>query len=314
MISVDNENAIIGDNLFDVVRVEDPGFPVDIWFTDLHKISENRVPTHWHRNLNLMTAVPGSRAVVEVCGNRFMLDENSIVFVNFGELHEFRAVDEQTPAVVMTWLVDQKILCSFDGSRIGTEVMSFLNHSFSAMLIRKDREQERKAFDLLTEAVKEYSEKKDGFRVRFTAILMEAIGQLMVCPPEIVLPRNMVDMNTDLHVKKMISFIHKNFDRQISVKDITSCACLSESHGRKIFKKITGSSIYSYLIEYRIRMSLEELMNTDLSVTQIAYDSGFTSVSNYISSFRRISGCTPQGCRRGQGTNLTVPAERKSIV
>ena len=309
MIFLDNEEAIIGDNLFDTVRVEDPGFPVDIWLTDLHKISGNGVPTHWHRNLNLMTVMPGSRAVVEVYGNRLVLDENSIAIVNFGELHEFRALDEQTPAVVMTWLVDQKLLCSFDGSRVGREIMSFLNDSFSAMLVQKDHEKEKKTFDLLSEAAGEYSEKTEGYRVRFTALLMEAVGQLMTCPPEVVLPRNMVDMDADSHVKKMIHFIHKNYDRQIGVKDITSCAGLSESHGSRMFKKITGSSIYSHLIEYRIRMSLDELLNTDRSVTQIAYDSGFASVSNYIASFRRIAGCTPQSCRRGQGTNFTIPSE-----
>ncbi len=307
MISLDNEEAVIGDNLFDVVCVDDPGFPVDIWLTDLHKISGNGVPTHWHRNLNLMTAMPGSRAVVEVYGNTLPVDENSIVLVNFGELHDFHALSDEIPAVVMTWLLDQKILCSFDGSRIGREVMDYLNHGFSAMLVRRDHEEERRTFDLLTEAAKEYSEKKEGFRVRFTADLMEAVGQLMLCPPEVVLPRNMVDMDSYSNVKRMINFIHKNYERQISVRDITSCANLSESYGSRLFKKITGASIYRYLIEYRIRMSLSELMNTDKSVTQIAYDSGFTSVSNFISSFRRIAGCTPQSCRRGQGTNFSIP-------
>lgn len=307
MISLDNEEAVIGDNLFDVVCVDDPGFPVDIWLTDLHKISGNGVPTHWHRNLNLMTAMPGSRAVVEVYGNTLPVDENSIVLVNFGELHDFHALSDEIPAVVMTWLLDQKILCSFDGSRIGREVMDYLNHGFSAMLVRRDHEEERRTFDLLTEAAKEYSEKKEGFRVRFTADLMEAVGQLMLCPPEVVLTRNMVDMDSYSNVKRMINFIHKNYERQISVRDITSCANLSESYGSRLFKKITGASIYRYLIEYRIRMSLSELMNTDKSVTQIAYDSGFTSVSNFISSFRRIAGCTPQSCRRGQGTNFSIP-------
>lgn len=307
MISLDNEEAVIGDNLFDVVCVDDPGFPVDIWLTDLHKISGNGVPTHWHRNLNLMTAMPGSRAVVEVYGNTLPVDENSIVLVNFGELHDFHALSDEIPAVVMTWLLDQKILCSFDGSRIGREVMDYLNHGFSAMLVRRDHEEERRTFDLLTEAANEYSEKKEGFRVRFTADLMEAVGQLMLCPPEVVLPRNMVDMDSYSNVKRMINFIHKNYERQISVRDITSCANLSESYGSRLFKKITGASIYRYLIEYRIRMSLSELMNTDKSVTQIAYDSGFTSVSNFISSFRRIAGCTPQSCRRGQGTNFSIP-------
>lgn len=307
MISFDNEEAVIGDNLFDVVKVDDPGFPVDIWLTDLHKISGNGVRTHWHRNLNLMTAMPGSRAVVEVYGKKLLVDENRMVLVNYGELHDFRALSDEIPAVVMTGLLDQKILCSFDGSRIGREVMDYLNHSFSAMLIRRDREEEKRVFDLLSEAAREYSEKKEGFRVRFTADLMEAVGQLMVCPPEIVLPRNMVDMDSYSNVKRMINFIHKNYERQICVRDITSCANLSESHGSRLFKRITGFSIYSFLIEYRIRMSLEELMNTDKPVTEIAYDSGFASVSNFIASFRRIAGCTPQNCRRGQGTNFTVP-------
>lgn len=245
--------------------------------------------------------------MVEVYGKKLLVDENRMVLVNYGELHDFRALSDEIPAVVMTGLLDQKILCSFDGSRIGREVMDYLNHSFSAMLIRRDREEEKRVFDLLSEAAREYSEKKEGFRVRFTADLMEAVGQLMICPPEIVLPRNMVDTDSYSNVKRMINFIHKNYERQICVRAITSCANLSESHGSRLFKRITGFSIYSFLIEYRIRMSLEELMNTNKPVTEIAYDSGFASVSNFIASFRRIAGCTPQNCRRGQGTNFTVP-------
>lgn len=54
---------------------------------------------------------------------------------------------------------------------------------------------------------------------------------------------------------------------------------------------------FSYLNQYRIERSCELLVNTDLSISDIALRAGFNSFSYYSKRFRKIMHCTPSEYR-----------------
>lgn len=67
----------------------------------------------------------------------------------------------------------------------------------------------------------------------------------------------------------------------------------------------SGANFYEWVNRYRIDAANQALASTDLSVTEICYESGFNSKSTFNTAFRKINGCTPTEFRKKQENNPT---------
>lgn len=93
--------------------------------------------------------------------------------------------------------------------------------------------------------------------------------------------------------KSMMSFIQDHYMEKISLDDIAASGNVGKTLCAKIFKRYVAKTPGDYLISHRITKSMELLTGTDLSVTDIAFQTGFTSGSHYTKTFREMVGCTP---------------------
>jgi AraC-like DNA-binding protein len=71
----------------------------------------------------------------------------------------------------------------------------------------------------------------------------------------------------------------------------------SKYHFTRLFKQFTNVSFYKYLNLKRIAKAEQLLINPDLSITDVALSSGFSSLSAFIRMFKIIKGCTPSEFR-----------------
>ncbi|WP_434509727.1 AraC family transcriptional regulator [Desulfitobacterium sp. AusDCA] len=90
-----------------------------------------------------------------------------------------------------------------------------------------------------------------------------------------------------------ITFIETNYKKQLDLKMIASYVNISPFHFARTFKKNTGYSPYEYVTKTRINQAKILLKKTDLRIKEIAIESGFSSVSNFIINFRNNVGVTP---------------------
>ena len=67
----------------------------------------------------------------------------------------------------------------------------------------------------------------------------------------------------------------------------------------RIFSEHLGKSFGRYLTEYRLNKSLALLRNTDKTVTEIAYQTGFSGASYFTEQFTKSMGMTPTRYRKG---------------
>lgn len=88
----------------------------------------------------------------------------------------------------------------------------------------------------------------------------------------------------------------------LSLGELAREAGLSPFHFLRLFRRVAGVTPYQYLIGARLRRALDLLLDTELPVTRVAYDSGFGDLSNFNHTFRRVIGGTPRAYRRGRGT------------
>ncbi len=68
---------------------------------------------------------------------------------------------------------------------------------------------------------------------------------------------------------------------------------LSRRSLEKRFQEITGYPIYKYIYNLRMEKFTQKLLETDLTVFEIALDMGLNDSKNIARQFRQVKGCTP---------------------
>lgn len=90
-----------------------------------------------------------------------------------------------------------------------------------------------------------------------------------------------------------ILYLHSHYTETITLDTLAALTHLSRNYFSELFSASTGTSFKSYLIELRLRHARRLLANTDMSVTDICYSSGFDSFSNFMRTFKNKFGQTP---------------------
>ncbi|MBL9212775.1 MAG: helix-turn-helix domain-containing protein [Opitutaceae bacterium] len=107
-------------------------------------------------------------------------------------------------------------------------------------------------------------------------------------------------------VEQMACFIARNYTEKLTVQQIGECVNLHPNYAMNLFQKTFGTTLINYLTQHRISHAQRLLATTDQSITEVAFASGFHSLSRFNDAFRRSCGCAPREYRRthllaGQG-------------
>ena len=95
-------------------------------------------------------------------------------------------------------------------------------------------------------------------------------------------------------VNEVLYRIHLDITKNHSVGSLSSLVSMSPFHFNRVFKKITGESLHSYIRRVRLEHSANALLfNPDSSVTEILQSSGFASNSSFTHAFKEYFGVTP---------------------
>ncbi|TAH28564.1 MAG: AraC family transcriptional regulator [Cytophagales bacterium] len=112
-----------------------------------------------------------------------------------------------------------------------------------------------------------------------------------------------ITQSKESNTKRMtniIEFTRENFRNKISIEDISAIANLSSSAFCRYFKKEKDKNYTDYVNELRIMYASNLLKSTEISVTQIVYESGFENPSHFFSLFKKITKKTPLQYRKIQ--------------
>nr|WP_315032971.1 AraC family transcriptional regulator [uncultured Chryseobacterium sp.] len=93
-------------------------------------------------------------------------------------------------------------------------------------------------------------------------------------------------------------FVLGNFQRNISLQEISKSMGMQQSSFCVFFKNMTGQSFFTYLTEFRIESSCQMLLKTKLSVAEICIASGFNDIPYYNRVFKKIKNITPTQYRK----------------
>lgn len=98
-------------------------------------------------------------------------------------------------------------------------------------------------------------------------------------------------------VDKAKRFIQENYMKDLTREDVAASVFLTSDYFSKVFKNETGLTIREYLNEWRINQAKQLLVESSKSISVIAMETGFDSMSYFSTVFKKLTGETPNSYR-----------------
>lgn len=98
-------------------------------------------------------------------------------------------------------------------------------------------------------------------------------------------------------LSNVYKYVQRHFKDNVTLGTIANISNLTPQSFCRLFKKRTGKSFVEYLNEVRISAACKYLLDSDWSISEVAYNCGFKTVSNFNKLFKNITGHSPKNYR-----------------
>ena len=89
----------------------------------------------------------------------------------------------------------------------------------------------------------------------------------------------------------------RSYAQPLDIPALAAIACVSEAHFIRTFRDTFGETPHRYLQRRRVERAMFLLWHTDLSVTEICFEVGFSSLGTFSRTFSAVVGETPSAYR-----------------
>src|SRR6266487_2532352 len=110
-------------------------------------------------------------------------------------------------------------------------------------------------------------------------------------------------------VERAIQTMHTHLHEPLTLEELAAVACLSPSHFTRVFCRLIGIPPVEFLSALRFQMARRLLLTTSLSVTEICFEVGYTSMGSFTSRFTHLVGLSPRLLRQRAQAFEPPPAE-----
>lgn len=245
-------------------------------------------PDHWHTPIEIAMPIE-NYFEISTKTETFTLQEGDLLLINSGVVH---GMPSAIHGERLFFQVDFSLLHNVP------EIESTLSTIPQALLITPQTAPtiHEHLKNLMLDICREYF--SDHILIS-ASIYSKLIEMLVLIGREYTGMRSAFDMATNKqkeHTEKFMTvcnYIHDHCTEDLSLDDIADFAGFSKYHFTRLFKNFTGVSFYKYLNKKRIEHAEKLLVDPALSITEVALQSGFSSLSAFIRMFKLIKDCTP---------------------
>lgn len=248
---------------------------------------DKEIITHAHREGHLIFYVDGDDASVSNGETTCGCNASEAVAVSPWEPHNFQIAEGTTQICLVLyikpmWFLENSPSAEFalkfgrPDLKLNDEISDLVNRLTALLLENEDQAQ----FDQLL-----FSLTKCSFDLSWVQAEGEYRGQAY-------------DRFSDFRVRRSLRLIQEQMGEGIDMEKLARSVGLSRPHFFKLFKQYMGVTPNVYMNTLRSERAIEELLNTDKSVTDIAFDLGFSSQASFTRFFSSNVGIAPSEYRR----------------
>lgn len=259
--------------------------PIRIW----RNVEVVPFKLHWHSSIEIILPVENWYDAI-VAGKKYRIQPDEILIIPPRELHELIA---PTEGVRFVFLFDISMLSQLKGFSGIQSMLSSPIHLTPKThpLLYDDVNQ------ALFSICKAYSSGEPHSELTIFSLLINML---------ITLSKNHIE-STDLfqsvqsnkqqeYVEKfsnLLEYIDSHYTEDLTLESIAEAIGFSKYHFARLFKQYTNFTFCDYLRYRRIKAAEALLEQPEYSITDIALQSGFSSISTFNRLFKEIKSCTP---------------------
>ncbi len=287
------------------------GFPVYLNCGRLYLYPSKGHPCHFHGDLEFLYALSG-RITYSINGQYVQVRQGEGIFVNSRQLHygfsqdgsdcEFFCIVLNPMLLAVTPYMEQQFISPLTD-----------NPAFTHLLLQPQSPWQNRILEAMQRAWSLYRTGEPGYMLELQGCLCGIWGELFRHMPSPGADRRDADdkLNT---LRDMVGYLQAHFTDRITLAQVAQVGHVCESTCCRLFQKYLHRSPMEYLTEFRLNQAVEALRDTNLSITDIAFRSGFNGASYFTEQFRKAYGCTPrqyrsQIRRKMQEAGLPLPTD-----
>lgn len=245
-------------------------------------------PLHWHTPIEIILVTQNTYEVT--CNNlTYLLEQGDILIISPGTIHStFAPIDGER----LIFQADCSILhCLKEFSAI-LFILSpalYITEKNSPILYHP-------VHDLILKILEEYTNNEalgEGLIYSMLIQIFVLIGRNHTKNKKLSLTNDAKQNKYAYKFLFICDYINKHCTEDLTLDEISNLAGFSKFHFTRLFKEFTGVTFYKYLTQKRIAFAENLLIDPDISITEVALYSGFSSLSAFSRMFRIIKNCTP---------------------
>ena len=261
-------------------------FPIEFYHVSPSHPRYN-MPYHWHTECEIIRIIEGEFLLISN-EEKILAQKGDIIFIHDGIFHGGTPKDCVYECIVfdMNLLLKQNHTCT-------KQIQDIINKKKVIQpKLPTDINDLKLCCNNLFESMKS---KRIGYEFITQGSLYYLLG--IILEYELYINKNIhTKKNQDrvLQLKKVLSLIEEEYSKPISLEYLSRTACMTPKYFCKFFYEMTNKTPIEYLNYYRIESACEQLITTDLPITEIALNCGFNDVSYFIKTFKKYKGTTPK--------------------
>ncbi|MDY5020935.1 MAG: AraC family transcriptional regulator [Blautia sp.] len=261
----------------------------------LHRINldDTVIPWHWHQELEFIYVLEGN-VKLKTSARSYSFGENEAFFMNTNTLC---ALENINHCRLESHLFDKTFLGGHFRSIFETKYLNpvLQNNKIDVVIIRGETENQKRMLKKLQQLGVLQNKTDVEFQTR--SILSEIWLLLLEEIKNMDEQDVMANTQNQERLMTMLSFIHENYSKKLNLAEIAQSASVSKRECLRCFQNGIHESPFDYLIGYRIECAKKLLRSTDMPITEIALETGFSNNAYFSKIFRRECGETPRKYR-----------------
>lgn len=274
-------------------------FPVFVSEEVLSHYERGSFLWHWHPEIEL-TYVTEGEIIYQVNDKIYTLHAGEGLFCNSNALHTGHMIEQQN-CYYISITFHPRIIYGYEGSILHQNYVKPIvtAGSFGSFFISPEILWQKEVLALMKEIYQLFSAHRDMFEFqiqqRLSSIWMFILENKK---EEFQISDKKVRAGHDLErLREILTYIHTHYMEKITLEEIAERIGLCRAECCRFFKKHMNQSLFDYILYYRVEKSLLLLAQKNLSVTEIAEQTGFSSSSYYARIFKEQMNCSPSQYR-----------------
>ncbi|MGG7096501.1 AraC family transcriptional regulator [Clostridium sardiniense] len=271
-------------------------FPIELYHVTPNHPRYN-MPYHWHTECEIIRILEGDMLII-INEEKILAKKGDILFIHDGIFHGGTPKDCVYDCIVfdMNLLLKQNHACT-------KQIQNIINHNkVIEPKLPTDISELRTCCNNLFDSMQI---KNTGYEFVTQGSLYHLLG--IILKHELYINKNKNTKRNQqkiLQFKKVLSIIENEYSNPISLEDLSRAAGMTPKYFCRFFHEMTNKTPIEYLNYYRIESASEQLITTDLPVTEIAFNCGFNDVSYFIKTFKKYKNVTPKKYLKAYSLNV----------